>query len=35
MLENSVNMVVLAPLLDWAGFYRQPFRIETETSVDV
>lgn len=35
MLENSVKMVVLAPLLDLAGFYYKPFRIETETSVDV
>jgi len=35
MLENSVKMVVLAPLLDLASFYRKPFRIETETSVDV
>jgi predicted type IV restriction endonuclease len=35
MLENSVKMVVLAPLLDLAGFYHKPFRIETEASVDV
>jgi predicted type IV restriction endonuclease len=35
MLENSVKMVVLSPLLDLAGFYRQPFRIETETSIDL
>ncbi len=35
MLENSVKMVVLSPLLDLAGFYRKPFRIETETSVDL
>jgi Type I restriction enzyme R protein N terminus (HSDR_N) len=35
MLENSVKMVVLAPLLDLAGFYHKPFRIETETSVAV
>jgi predicted type IV restriction endonuclease len=35
MLENSVKMVVLAPLLDLAGFYHRPFRIETETSVDI
>ena len=33
MLENTVKMVVLAPLLDLAGFYHKPFRIETETSV--
>lgn len=35
MLENSVKMVVLAPLLDLAGFYHRPFRIETETSIEV
>jgi hypothetical protein len=35
MLENSVKLVVLAPLLDLAGFYHKPFRIETEASVDV
>ncbi len=35
MLENTVKMVVLAPLLDLAGFYHKPFRIETETSVDL
>jgi len=33
MLENTVKIVVLAPLLDLAGFYHKPFRIETETSV--
>ncbi|NJK38823.1 MAG: restriction endonuclease subunit R [Oscillatoriales cyanobacterium RM2_1_1] len=35
LLENSVKMVVLAPLLDLAGFYHWPFRMETETSVEV
>lgn len=35
MLENSVKMVVLSPLLDLAGFYQKPFRIETETSIDL
>jgi hypothetical protein len=35
MLENSVKMVVLAPLLDLVGFYHKPFRIETETSIEV
>ncbi|MFM7574729.1 MAG: type I restriction endonuclease [Snowella sp.] len=33
MLENTVKMVVLEPLLDLASFYHKPFRIETETSV--
>jgi predicted type IV restriction endonuclease len=35
MLENTVKMVVLAPLLDLSGFYHQPFRIESETSIDI
>lgn len=35
MLENSVKMVILAPLLDLAGFYHKPFRIETEPSVEI
>jgi predicted type IV restriction endonuclease len=33
MLENTVKMVVLAPLLDLARFYHKPFRIETETAI--
>lgn len=28
-------MVVISPLLDLAGFYQPPFRIETETSIDL
>jgi predicted type IV restriction endonuclease len=28
-------MVVLAPLLDLAGLYRRPFRITTETSIEI
>ena len=35
MLENTVKMVVLAPLLDLSGFYHRPFRIETETGVSI
>ncbi|MBP0035249.1 MAG: type I restriction enzyme HsdR N-terminal domain-containing protein [Roseofilum sp. Belize BBD 4] len=35
LLENTVKMVILAPLLDCAGFYRRPFRIETETSIEI
>ncbi|WP_019499427.1 hypothetical protein, partial [Pseudanabaena sp. PCC 6802] len=35
MLENSVKLVILVPLLDLADFYHRSFRIETETSVDV
>jgi hypothetical protein len=30
ILENAVKMVVLAPLLDLAGFYLEPFAIATE-----
>lgn len=33
--ENLVKMVVLSPLLDLAGFYRSPFRVETETSIQI
>lgn len=35
MLEDAVKMVVLAPLLDLAGFYLSPFRIETEEPVQI
>jgi predicted type IV restriction endonuclease len=35
VLENSVKMVVLSPLLDLAGFYQTPYRIETETSIEL
>ncbi|NMG06050.1 type I restriction endonuclease [Brasilonema sp. UFV-L1] len=33
--EEMVKMVVLAPLLDLAGFYHPPFDIETEESVEI
>lgn len=35
LLENGVKMVVLAPLLDLAGFYQKPFRIQTETRIEI
>jgi hypothetical protein len=35
LLENSVKMVVLSPLLDRAGFYDDPFHIRSEVSVDI
>lgn len=35
ILENSVKMVSLSPLLDLAGFYQEPYRIESETSIDI
>ncbi|WP_427161539.1 restriction endonuclease subunit R [Aliinostoc sp. HNIBRCY26] len=35
ILENAVKMVVLSPLLDLAGFYRAPFSILTEESIEI
>ena len=35
MLESIVKMVVLSPLLDLAGFYRPPFRVNAETSIQI
>lgn len=35
LLENSVKMVVLSPLLDLAGFYDEPFRIRSEVGVEI
>lgn len=35
MLENTVKMVVLSPLLDLAGFYQAPFDIDSELEVSV
>lgn len=35
MLENAVKMVVISPLLDLSGFYQPPFRVETETSIEL
>jgi predicted type IV restriction endonuclease len=35
LLENSVKMVVLAPLLDLLGFYQPPFSIQTEPSIEI
>lgn len=35
MLENTVKMVVVSPLLDLAGFYRSPYSIETEPSIEL
>ncbi len=35
LLENTVNMVVLSPLLDLAGFYLPPFRIKSEKSIEI
>lgn len=35
LLENTVKMVVLPPLLDLAGFYLPPFRIQSEKSSQI
>jgi predicted type IV restriction endonuclease len=35
VLENSVKMLVLSPLLDLAGFYQPPYRLETEASMEI
>jgi hypothetical protein len=35
VLENSVKMVILAPLLDLLGFYQPPFPIQTEPSIEI
>lgn len=35
VMESIVKMVVLSPLLDLAGFYEPPFRVEGETNVQV
>jgi hypothetical protein len=35
MLENTVKMVVLSPLLDLADFYLAPFHVSSERSVEI
>lgn len=35
VMESIVKMVVLSPLLDLAGFYTPPFRVDGETSIQV
>jgi predicted type IV restriction endonuclease len=35
ILENGVKMLVLSPLLDLAGFYQPPYRLETEASMEI
>ncbi len=35
LLENTVKMVILSPLLDLAGFYLPPFRIRSEKSIKI
>jgi predicted type IV restriction endonuclease len=33
--EESVKMVVVSPLLDIAGFYRYPFTIDSEVTIEI
>jgi hypothetical protein len=35
VMESIVKMVVLSPLLDLAGFYEPPFRVDGETNVRI
>jgi hypothetical protein len=35
IIEETVKMVVLSPLLDLAGFYRSPYGIESEVPIQV
>ena len=35
LLENTVKLAILSPLLDLAGFFLPPFFIETEMSVEI
>ncbi|MDY6785243.1 MAG: restriction endonuclease subunit R [Cyanobacteriota bacterium] len=35
LLENTVKMVILSPLLDLAGLYLPPFHIKSEKSVEI
>ncbi len=35
LLEETVKMVVLSPLLELAGFYQAPYRFKTEVSVEI
>jgi hypothetical protein len=35
MLENTVKMAIVSPLLDLAGFFLPPFYVDSETSVEL
>lgn len=35
LLENTVKLAVLAPLLDLAGFFLPPFYVDTEKTVEI
>jgi len=35
VLENTVKMAIISPLLDLAGFFLPPFYVDTEASVEI
>ena len=35
LLEGGVNFIVIAPLLELAGFYDSPFRLQSEASIPI
>ncbi|MEO0684375.1 MAG: type I restriction endonuclease [Cyanobacteria bacterium J06649_11] len=35
LLEETIKMVVLSPLLELAGFYQSPYRFKTEVPVEI
>ena len=35
LLEETIKMVVLSPLLELAGFYQSPYRFKTEVTVEI
>lgn len=35
VLENTVKMAIVSPLLDLAGFFLPPFYVDTETTVEI
>lgn len=35
VLENTVKMAIISPLLDLAGFFLPPFYMDTETAVEI
>ncbi len=35
LLEETIKMVVLSPLLELAGFYQPPYKFRTEVSVEI
>ena len=35
VLENTVKMAIVSPLLDLAGFFLPPFYVDTETTIEI